>query len=224
MPVELVFILQRWAEMAEADPSLRDRQPWKAASRRDYAFLAGAIDKHYAGRRHRREGADGRRHRGVRGDGGRGVRRRPRRSSSATASTRRCSGRSATRRLPADGRAAALPRGQRVHDVHRVGRQPRLHARLRRRHLRPPAGADHRLLERAAPGSRTATARSSTRPRPTSSTTARPSRSGSGAGSVGGRSSPAATRTATSRCSPSPERAPGRACGSSSSTTTPSES
>ena len=49
MPVELVFILRRWGEMAEADPSLRDRQPWKAAVERDYAFLAGAIDKHYAG-------------------------------------------------------------------------------------------------------------------------------------------------------------------------------
>jgi phosphoserine phosphatase len=49
MPVELVFILRRWAEMAEADASLRDRQPWKAAVEHDYAFLAGAIDKHYAG-------------------------------------------------------------------------------------------------------------------------------------------------------------------------------
>ena len=49
MPVELVFILHRWAEMAEADPSLRERQPWKAAVERDYAYLAGAIDRHYAG-------------------------------------------------------------------------------------------------------------------------------------------------------------------------------
>ena len=31
MPVELGFILKRFAEMAEADPSLRDKQPWKAA-------------------------------------------------------------------------------------------------------------------------------------------------------------------------------------------------
>ena len=49
MPVELVFILQRWVAMAEADPALRDRQPWKAAIEKDYAYLAGAIDKHYAG-------------------------------------------------------------------------------------------------------------------------------------------------------------------------------
>ena len=31
MPIELGFILQRLAEMAETDPSLRERQPWKAA-------------------------------------------------------------------------------------------------------------------------------------------------------------------------------------------------
>jgi phosphoserine phosphatase len=49
MPVELVFILQRWAAQAEADPELRERQPWKAAYEKDYGFLAGAIDKHYAG-------------------------------------------------------------------------------------------------------------------------------------------------------------------------------
>ncbi len=49
MPVELMFILQRWATMAEADPTLRDRQPWKAAIEKDYGYLASAIDKHYAG-------------------------------------------------------------------------------------------------------------------------------------------------------------------------------
>lgn len=49
MPVELVFILQRWVTMAQADPSLRDKQPWKAAVERDYHFLAGAFDKHYEG-------------------------------------------------------------------------------------------------------------------------------------------------------------------------------
>jgi phosphoserine phosphatase len=49
MPVELVFILQRWAAMAEADPELRERQPWKAAYEKDYAWLGGVIDQHYAG-------------------------------------------------------------------------------------------------------------------------------------------------------------------------------
>ena len=47
MPIELGFILQRLAEMCEADTSLRDRQPWKAAHERDYAWLGEVITKHY---------------------------------------------------------------------------------------------------------------------------------------------------------------------------------
>ena len=49
MPTELVFILERLAAMAEADASLRERQPWKAAHEKDFAWLAGAMEKHYAG-------------------------------------------------------------------------------------------------------------------------------------------------------------------------------
>ena len=35
--------------MAEEDASPREKQPWKAAHEKDYAWLGGAIDKHYAG-------------------------------------------------------------------------------------------------------------------------------------------------------------------------------
>ena len=49
MPVELGFILQRLAAMAEADEALRTKQPWQAAYEKDYAWLGGVIDKHYAG-------------------------------------------------------------------------------------------------------------------------------------------------------------------------------
>jgi phosphoserine phosphatase len=49
MPVELEFILQRLAAMAEEDASLREQQPWKAAHEKDYAWLGGVIEKHYAG-------------------------------------------------------------------------------------------------------------------------------------------------------------------------------
>ena len=35
--------------MAEKDASLADKQPWKAAHEKDYAWLGGVIDKHYAG-------------------------------------------------------------------------------------------------------------------------------------------------------------------------------
>jgi hypothetical protein len=49
MPIELGFILLRFAEMAEKDPSLRDRQPWKAACEQDFAWLGAVITKHYHG-------------------------------------------------------------------------------------------------------------------------------------------------------------------------------
>jgi phosphoserine phosphatase len=49
MPIELGFILQRLAEMAEQDPGLRNRQPWQAARDQDYAWLAGVITRHYHG-------------------------------------------------------------------------------------------------------------------------------------------------------------------------------
>src|SRR5215204_3756640 len=49
MPIELGFILERLAEMAEADESLRARQPWKAAREQDHSWLGGVIAKHYAG-------------------------------------------------------------------------------------------------------------------------------------------------------------------------------
>ncbi len=49
MPIQLDFILRRLAAMAEADPTLRDRQPWKAAHERDFGWLAQVMDEHYAG-------------------------------------------------------------------------------------------------------------------------------------------------------------------------------
>ena len=49
MPIELGFILGRFAEMAEADESLREKQPWKAAREKDYHWLGDVITKHYHG-------------------------------------------------------------------------------------------------------------------------------------------------------------------------------
>jgi haloacid dehalogenase-like hydrolase len=49
MPIELGFVLERLAEMADADSSLREKQPWKAARERDHHWLGGAITKHYHG-------------------------------------------------------------------------------------------------------------------------------------------------------------------------------
>jgi phosphoserine phosphatase len=49
MPTQLHFIVQQWRTAAEADPTLADRQPYKAAVTGDLAWLGDAIDKHYAG-------------------------------------------------------------------------------------------------------------------------------------------------------------------------------
>jgi hypothetical protein len=49
MPIQLDFILRRLAEMAEKSPELREKQPWKAAHERDYAWLGALMDQHYAG-------------------------------------------------------------------------------------------------------------------------------------------------------------------------------
>ncbi len=49
MPVQLHYIVQQWRAAAEADPSLTERQPYKAVTAGDFAWLGGALDKHYAG-------------------------------------------------------------------------------------------------------------------------------------------------------------------------------
>ena len=49
MPIELDFILECLAEMAEQDAALRERQPWQAAYNKDYAWLGGVMTKHYQG-------------------------------------------------------------------------------------------------------------------------------------------------------------------------------
>ena len=49
LPVEADFLLRRLAEQAEADPTLRDRQPWKAAHDHDNGWLGAAVTEHYAG-------------------------------------------------------------------------------------------------------------------------------------------------------------------------------
>jgi hypothetical protein len=49
MPIQADFILRRLFEMAQADPELRVRQPWKAAYQRDYGWLGKVLAEHYAG-------------------------------------------------------------------------------------------------------------------------------------------------------------------------------
>jgi phosphoserine phosphatase len=49
MPIQLDFILRRLYAMAEEQPDLRERQPWKAAYERDYNWLGALMIQHYAG-------------------------------------------------------------------------------------------------------------------------------------------------------------------------------
>jgi FMN phosphatase YigB (HAD superfamily) len=49
LPAEADFVLRRLAEVAGADLTLRDRQPWKAAYEHDDAWFGQVIKNHYAG-------------------------------------------------------------------------------------------------------------------------------------------------------------------------------
>ena len=49
MYIQLDFLLRRFKEQAEADPSLRDRQPYKAAYSGDLTWLGDTVTKHYEG-------------------------------------------------------------------------------------------------------------------------------------------------------------------------------
>jgi phosphoglycolate phosphatase-like HAD superfamily hydrolase len=48
-PIQLFFILRRLAAMAEADPALRERQPWKAAYENDPSWFGAVLRAHYSG-------------------------------------------------------------------------------------------------------------------------------------------------------------------------------
>jgi phosphoserine phosphatase len=49
MPIQLDFIIRRLAKMAQAQPELRERQPWKAVATRDHAWFGSLMTEHYAG-------------------------------------------------------------------------------------------------------------------------------------------------------------------------------
>ena len=47
--IQLDFLVRRFAEQAAADPSLRDKQPYRAAVDGDLAWFGDAVTKHYQG-------------------------------------------------------------------------------------------------------------------------------------------------------------------------------
>src|SRR3954447_12578572 len=52
VPIQLDFILRRFVAMAQDDPALRERQPFKAAVERDHAWFDAVMSEHYAGDDH----------------------------------------------------------------------------------------------------------------------------------------------------------------------------
>jgi phosphoglycolate phosphatase-like HAD superfamily hydrolase len=49
MPIQLEFILRRFAEMVNVQPELCARQPWKAVAERDRGWFDALMDEHYEG-------------------------------------------------------------------------------------------------------------------------------------------------------------------------------
>jgi phosphoglycolate phosphatase-like HAD superfamily hydrolase len=49
VPIQMDFILRRFVEMADAEPALRERQPWKAAREGDHAWFSTVMKEHYSG-------------------------------------------------------------------------------------------------------------------------------------------------------------------------------
>ena len=92
IPIQLDFTLFRMAELAEADPSLAGRQPYKAAVERDYRWLGEAMVKHYHGDDADLRPADGGGRDRVRGDDGGCVQRGGQRLAAGSRRTHSCTG------------------------------------------------------------------------------------------------------------------------------------
>ena len=145
LPIQADFILRRLHEMAEADPALREKQPWKAAYDRDYAWLGQVMVEHYAGDDTNVRSLLGgviAAHAGISVDDF---------EQQADAFLRYGAAPDAGPRLPrvrlrADGRAAAVSGRERLLELHRLGRRPRLHAADQRGDVRDPARPGDREL------------------------------------------------------------------------------
>ncbi len=49
MPTQLHYVVEQWRSAAERAPELAERQPYLAAVSGDFGWLSTAIDKHYSG-------------------------------------------------------------------------------------------------------------------------------------------------------------------------------
>ena len=196
---QLAFALDRIRALAPEHPEWREQQPFKAVLENDLEALKAAgiegvvelVDGEPCGHDHRR----------VRRDRRRLARDRT--------------------RIPRFKRPYTelvyqpmlelldVSAGERLQDLHRLGRRHRVHAALDRAGLRHPARAGGRLQHQdRVRAAGTACRCCCARRRSTSSTTRRASRSASTSSSAGGRSPPSATPTATCRCCNGPPPAP----------------
>jgi len=49
LPIQLDFLIRRFVERAKQDPSVREKQPWRAAAENDLAWFGEAVARHYRG-------------------------------------------------------------------------------------------------------------------------------------------------------------------------------
>ena len=122
MPIQLDFILRRLAEMVANEPELAQRQPWKAVVERDHAWFGDLMTQHYAGDDTNVKTLAGGILAAYAGHQRRGVRGAVRRLHAQRAAPDARS-RVPRVRLCPDGRAARLPRGERVLELHRLRRR-----------------------------------------------------------------------------------------------------
>ena len=148
MPIQLDFILRRLVAMAEADPALRDRQPWKAAYERDYGWLARVMDDHYAGDDTNLPCSPAASWRRSRTSASTSSRRSPPPSCATPVIPRWTAATSSAPTRPWSSSSTYL-QGQRLRDLHRLRRRTRLHATDQRRGLRHPPGGRDRQRRRA---------------------------------------------------------------------------
>ncbi len=135
MYIQLDFIVRRLAEKAAADASLADQQPYKAAVAGDLQWFGGAITKHYQGDDSDLKVLAG------------GIMSLHASMSvedhAALVGQFYAEAKHPTLNRPyqalhvrADGRIAAVSRGERLHLLHRLGWWPRFHATGHQRDLR----------------------------------------------------------------------------------------
>ena len=191
MPIQADFILRRLAVMAEQNPTLRERQPWKAAYEQGLRLAEGCISQTLPRRRRRPEAAHGRRQKAFEGMSVEAYRGRgewlPATAASiptlgrCTSSARYAPMVELLRYLEANGFTTYIASGGDRDFMRPIGQTA----------VRHPPRAGHRQQLRPCRTRQTSTAAtSSTRRGSTSSTTGQRSRCASGAVSGGDRSWP----------------------------------